>query len=129
MVQIQESLGSSKGKITCDRKILLSIISLATKEISGVSDLVNTPAVMFKRLFRKMDSKGVVLKIGSSGKITIDVYIKVFAGTSVPDICFRVQENIKNNISSMVELKTGKINVHVVGVSFAENKEEGNIDA
>ena len=125
MVQIEENSSSNKGKITCDRKILLSIISLATKEISGVSDLVDTPSIVLKRLFKNRDSKGVKLKIAPTGKITIDVYIKVFAGTSVPDVCYRVQENIKNNISSMIELKTGKINVHVVGVNFVEDKEEG----
>ena len=35
-------------------------------------------------------------------------------------------ENIKNNVSSMVEMKTGKINVHIVGVDFIKKDEEGN---
>ena len=43
----------------------------------------------------------------------------------MPDISFRVQENIKNNISSMIEMKTGKINVHIVGVDFVSPIEEG----
>ena len=60
-----------------------------------------------------------------NGKLIIDVYLKVFAGTNIPDISFRVQENIKNNISSMVEMKTGKINIHIVGVDFINNAEEG----
>jgi len=126
MAQIEEK-NTSKGKITCDKKILLSIISLATKEISGVADLVDTPLTRAKRLFNKRDSKGVKIKISGSGKITIDVYIKVFAGVSIPDICYRIQENIKNNIASMIELKAGKINVHIVGVNFNREKEEGNI--
>ena len=88
MVNIEDNISANKGKTTCNKRILLSIISLATKEISGVSELV---------------------------------------GTSVPDISFRVQENIKNNLSSMVDLKTGKINVHVVGVNFVQQKEEGAI--
>lgn len=127
MEHMDEMMYNNKGKVTCDRKILLSIISLATKEINGVSDLVDTPSTAIKSFFRNTDSKGVKLKIAPNGKITIDVYIKVFSGTSVPDVSFRVQENIKNNISSMVELKTGKINVHVVGVDFVKNTEEGNV--
>lgn len=115
---------NNKGKVTCDKRILLSIISLATKEISGVSELVDIPSLFFKRMFTKYDSKGVMIKIAPNGKITIDVYINVFSGVNVADISFRIQENIKNNISSMVELKTGKINVHIVGVNFVKPNEE-----
>ena len=39
MAEIINDLNQDKGKITCDRNILLSIISLATKEISVVSSL------------------------------------------------------------------------------------------
>ena len=66
------------------------------------------------------------MKILPSGKLIIDVYLKVFNGVNVPDISFRVQENIKNNISSMVEMKTGKINIHVVGVDFVTPTDEVN---
>ena len=125
MVEMEENLNNNKGKITCDRKILLSIISLAAKEISGVSELVDTPITKLKRIVNKNDSKGVKLKMLPNGKLIIDVYLKVFNGTNVPDISFRVQENIKNNISSMVEMKTGKINIHVVGVDFVAPSEEG----
>lgn len=127
MVNIEDNVSANKGKTTCDKRILLSIISLATKEISGVSELVDTPATAIKRFFKNAESKGVKLKISPNGKIAVDVYIKVFAGTNVPDISFRVQENIKNNLSSMVDLKTGKINVHIVGVNFVQHKEEGVI--
>ena len=123
MADIQNAEYNNKGKVTCDKRILLSIISLATKEISGVSELVDKPSLFFKRIFTKYDTKGVMIKISPNGKITIDVYIKVFSGVNVADISFRIQENIKNNISSMVELKTGKINVHIVGVNFVKQGE------
>ena len=124
MVEMEENLNNNKGRISCDRKILLSIISLAAKEISGVSELVDTPVTILKRIINKNDSKGVKLKILPNGKLIIDVYLKVFAGTNVPDISFRVQENIKNKISSMVEMKAGKINIHIVGVDFVTPTEE-----
>ena len=127
MDEIEEVQRDNNGKITCDRKILVSIISLATKEISGVSALVDTFETKAKRIFNNNDSRGVKVKFYRNGKLVIDVYIKVFAGTNVPDICFRVQENIKNNIYSMVEMKTGKINVHIVGVDFVKKEDEGNV--
>ena len=127
MADMEENVHENRGKITCDRKILLSIISLAAKEISGVSELVDTPETKLKRFFNKNGSKGVKLKVTPNGKLNVDVYLKVFANTNIPDISFRVQENIKNNIASMVDMKSGKINVHVVGVDFITNDEEGNV--
>ena len=42
MREEKESLVANKGKITCNRSILLSIVNLATKEICGVSRLTSS---------------------------------------------------------------------------------------
>ena len=120
MAELYNELQENKGKITCDRNILLSIISLATKEISGVSSLQDSFAMKFKKIFTRADSTGVKLKVSSNGQLIIDVYVRIYSGNNVPDVAFKVQENIKNNIVSMVEMRVGKINVHVVGVDFKE---------
>lgn len=118
MAEILNEYNEEKGKITCDRNILLSIISLATKEINGVASLEDSFVMKLKRLFYKSDSNGVKIKVSQTGQLIIDVYIRIFSGIKVPDIAYRVQENIKNNIVSMVDMKVGKINVHIVGVDF-----------
>ncbi len=118
MSQLYNELQEDKGKITCDRNILLSIISLATKEISGVSSLQDSFSMKLKKLFSKSDSTGVKLKIAQNGQLIIDVYIRIYSGNNVPDIAYRVQDNIKNNIVSMVEMRVNKINIHIVGVDF-----------
>ena len=38
---------------------------------------------------------------------------------------YKIQENIKNNIVSMVDMRVSKINVHIVGVDF-KNEETRN---
>ena len=118
MAEINNHLQENKGKITCNRKILLSIISLATKEISGVTALQDCFSMKFKRLFTKSDNTGVKLKFSTNGQLTIDVYVRILSGNSVPEIAYKIQENIKNNITSMVDMRVSKINVHVVGVDF-----------
>ncbi len=118
MSELINEFNEDKGKITCDRNILLSIISLATKEISGVASLEDSFWMKMKRLFNKSDSTGVRIKMSQTGQLNVDVYIKIFNGINVPDIAYRVQENIKNNIVSMVDMRVGKINVHIVGVDF-----------
>ncbi|HIT62742.1 MAG TPA: Asp23/Gls24 family envelope stress response protein [Candidatus Caccovivens faecavium] len=105
----------NKGKITLDRNILVSIINLATKEINGVESVCNKHRPLYKRMFNRYDD-GVEVKFEKNGALTIDVYINIYIGFNVPDIAFRVQENIRNSLATMVALKPMKINVHIVDV-------------
>lgn len=112
---------NNKGKVSCNRDILLSIVSLATKEITGVSCLCANFGNGIKKLFSNNYTEGV--KITESGEsILVDIYINILFGYSVSDVAFRVQENVKNGLSAMVDIKIDSINVHVLGVDF---KQEG----
>lgn len=103
------------GKITLDRKILVSIINLAAKEINGVESVRNDSRPWIKKAFNRYDD-GVEIKFEKNGALTVDVYINIYVGYSVPDIAYRVQENIRNSLSTMVALKPLKINIHVINV-------------
>lgn len=107
-----------KGKITCNRNILLSIINLATKEICGVSSLASSFKTKVKTAFSNNKNPGVSIRFNANGALTVDVYIRIYYGYSVPDIAYKIQENIKNGIAAMVDMKTAKVNVHVMGVDF-----------
>lgn len=106
---------ANNGKITLDRKILVSIINLAAKEINGVESVMNTTRPWYKKLFNRYDD-GVDIKFEKNGTLKVDVYINIYVGYSVPDIAYRVQENIRNSLSTMVALKPLKINVHIINV-------------
>ena len=105
----------NKGKITLDKNILVSIINLATKEINGVESLGNKRRPFYKKLFSRYDD-GVKVVFEKNGALTIDVFVNIYVGFSVPDIAFRVQENIRNSLATMVALKPLKINVHILDV-------------
>ncbi len=105
----------NKGKITLDRDILVSIINLATKEINGVVSVGDKNRSWLKKVFNRKDD-GIIVKFEKNGALTIDVYINIYVGSNVPDIAFRVQENIRNSLATMVALKPMKINVHILDV-------------
>ena len=117
---------SYKGKLSCDKKILLSIISLATEEINGVSALKDNFVSKVKNVFRKNKFPGIQVHFNPNGFLVVDISFTIENGFSVPDVAFRVQENVKNNIASMVDMKTAKVNVHVLGVDFIEEKKFGD---
>jgi uncharacterized alkaline shock family protein YloU len=113
-----------QGKLTCNRNILYSIISLATNEISGVAGMNKNSKCFLLKFLQNKNFNGIKIKYNANGTILIDVYIDVYSNISVPDICFKVQENIKNAIQSMIDIRATKINVYIVDVVI--NKEEEN---
>ena len=118
---------SDNGKVFCNKNIMLSIINLAAKEISGVSSLVAKFDSRVKRWFSPSNYfEGVKVSYNKEG-INIDVYINVFFGYSVSDVAYRVQENIKNGIASMLESKINTINIHVMGVDFSKEELSKNV--
>ena len=114
----------NQGKIICNKNILFSIVSLATKEINGVVGLSKKSTNIIARTLQNEDFTGIKIKYNTNGMIIVDVYIDVYNNISAPDLCFKVQENIKNNILSMADIKTAKVNVHIVDVVVKKDEEE-----
>lgn len=117
----------STGKLTCNKTILYSIVSLATKEISGVVGLSKKTDNIISRTFQKKDFNGIKIQNNAQGQLLIDVFIDVYSDISAPDLCFKVQENIRNSILSMVDVKAEMVNVHIVDVVVRTEGEENEI--
>ena len=96
-----------------NKGMMLSIVTLATKEVAGVLDVAQPPLQKFKKIFSQHVGNGVNIKYTQLGLI-IDVYIVVEIGYSVNDVVYRVQQNIKNSISTMIEMPIKAINVHIL---------------
>lgn len=110
----------SKDNVTYKRNVVISIVSLATQEISGVASISRTAVSAIKSALSKNISRGIIVEF-EDNVVSIDVFVNVKFGSSVKDVAFRVQENIKSSVESMTEFKVGTVNVHVVGVTFNEN--------
>ena len=123
MAEERDVIVANKGKITCNRSILLSIINLATKEICGVSRLASSFKSKISNFFTRNFNDGVSVRFNPNGSLAVDVYIRIFYGYSVPDIAYKIQENIKNGIAAMVDMKTTRVNVHIMGVDFETNEQ------
>ena len=112
----------ARGKVVFDNNIVLSIINLATKEIADVSSIVTNYGTLLERWFDRNYSDGVRIS-NVKEKMVVDVYINVFFGYSVSEIAYKVQENIKNSLASMIEMNIDKVNVHVLGVDFPNEQD------
>ena len=92
----------SADNLLYGRNVVRDIIALAAKEISGVASL---------------QGRGMRADL-ISRDINVDVYLVVEFGYSVPDVAYRVQENIKRSVETMTEYKIDTVNVNVLGVRF-----------
>jgi uncharacterized alkaline shock family protein YloU len=93
------------GSTIYGKNVILSIITLAAKEITGVVSL---------------QGKGVKIDIDEDNNISVDVFLKILYGHSVSDVAFRVQENIKRSVETMSVYRIGDVNVNVLEVGFEE---------
>lgn len=122
--QISENeANKNKGKVNCNKNVLLSIINLAAKEITGVDSLCVNFSSGFKKLFSNNVSEGVKIAYVNDG-ITVDIFLNILYGYNVTDVAHRVQENVRNGISSMIDIKINSVNVHIMGVEFKAETNE-----
>ncbi len=101
----------SDGDVTYGNHVLLSIVKLATQEISGVGSL---------------QGKGVRMDVVGN-VVNVSVSINVNYGVSCADVAFRIQNNIKRSIETSTAYKAGKINVNILGVDFDKNKDTSTL--
>ena len=100
------------------------IAGLAATEIDGVAGMSGGIAGgIAEMLGKKSFTKGVKVEVGEK-ETAVDLYMIVQYGARVPDVAIAVQENVKKAIENMTGLTVVEVNVHVQGVSFAEETEE-----
>lgn len=109
----QKNVKDTLNNTHINRNMMLSIVTLATKEIPGVVDIAQPQIQKIKKVFSQNVGDGVSIKFTQLGLI-VDVFIVVEIGYSANDVVYRVQQNIKNSIVTMIEMPIKAINVHIV---------------
>lgn len=100
------------GNTYINKNMLVSIVSLATKEIEGVVDVYQPKRLTMRGLFDKNIGKGVRIKHTKFGMI-IDIYVIADVYCVVSELVYKIQQNVKNNIASLVPLDIKAVNVHI----------------
>ena len=111
MAQIKKINGANETYI--NKNMVVSIVSLATKEIQGVVDVYQPTRLSIRRIFNRNIGKGVKVKYTNLGVI-IDIYVVVETDAEVNDIVYRIQQNIKNSLTTLLPIKIKAINVHIM---------------
>jgi len=111
------------GKVMYNKDIINSIIQLATKEISGVASMARASKNLVIKLVKGKRDDGVKVSV-VGGEVVVDVFINIFSDANVKEIAWRIQENIKTSVQSMMDVKIKAVNVNIVGVDFSNVERE-----
>jgi shikimate kinase len=99
---------AQNGKVVYNAGIVKSIVALAVNEVEGTLPLHN-------------NKNGIVLFLEKDG-IYADVSVVVEYGYNVPELAYRIQQSVKNNVETMTKYKVAKVDVHIMDVIFEDEQ-------
>ena len=110
---------SSGGKLQISSDAMENIAKHAALEIDGVCGLRVTPTAANSLLGRLGTARPVQIEM-LNDVADVGLCIVVRYGSKLPEICEKVQNNVKNSIQSMTGITVGRVNIAVTGVGPEE---------
>lgn len=122
MLRMDRENRSELGTIRIANEVVGIIAGLAATEVAGVAGMSGGLAGgIAEMLGRKNLSKGVKVEVGEK-EAAVDLFVIVEYGVVLPEVAWKVQENVKRAIESMTGLTVVEVNVHVQGVHFPQEE-------
>lgn len=118
-------INNSIGSVRIADEVVEVIAGMAASEVEGVAEMsggfVGDIANMLTR--GKNASKGIKVEVGDK-EASVDLFLAVEYGVSIPQVAQKVQEAVKDAIEGMTGLKVLEINVHIQGIAFKQQLPE-----
>jgi uncharacterized alkaline shock family protein YloU len=99
------SNNKDSGKVAYNVKILYNIVALAVAEVEGTVQN------------EQGKKNGISLFVEKDG-VYVDVSVTVKYGYNIPELAYRIQQNVKQSVENMTNFKVAEVDVHVLDVTF-----------
>lgn len=111
-----------EGKIRISEDVIAQLAIKALLSVDGVTPA--TPGLMANLRMGRKATNGVRITIadGENPEIMVDTYISVKYSLRIPDVCWDVQEAIKDQVERFTGYAVKSVNVYVQGITFVEKK-------
>ena len=108
------------GEVQIADEVVTIIAGLAATEVDGVASMAgNITNELVSKLGVKNLSKGVKVEV-TEEHVSVNMALNLKYGYSIPDVCEKVQEKVKNAIENMTGLTVLDVNIKIAGVSLEE---------
>ena len=113
-----------EGKIRISEDVIAQLATKALNSVEGVSPA--SPGLMANLRLGRKTVNGVRISIsdGDTPEIVVDAYISVKYGLRIPDVCWDVQEAIKDQVERYTGYAIKGVNIYVQGITFAANRDQ-----
>ena len=111
----------SEGSCIISEDVIATIASTAALEVQGVASMAQRPTDI-RGLISSAAAKSVKV-LNNENETSIDVYVNLRLGVRIQDVA-GVQHGVKVAVQSMTGKPVTKVNVHVAGIVFDEEKAE-----
>ena len=110
------------GEVQIADEVVAIIAGLAATEVEGVASMAgNITNELVSKLGMKNLSKGVKVAV-TEEHVSVNLSLNLKYGYSIPDVCEKVQEKVKNAIENMTGLMVLDVNIKIAGVSMEESQ-------
>lgn len=115
------------GSVKIADDVVAIIAELAAKEVKGIIGMSGGIADSITEILGKKNPlKGIKVEMGEK-ETAIDLHVIVEYGIRIPDIAWKVQENVKKAVETMTGLNVVEVNIHIQGVNIEKEVKEEEI--
>jgi len=114
----------SSGIIRISDDVVATVAGLAALETPGIAAMSGGISEGWaKRLSGKNAQKGVSVEVGER-EAAIDLRVIVHYGVAIHDVCWQLQERVREAVQTMTGLTVVEVNVKVEGVQLPDEEPE-----
>jgi uncharacterized alkaline shock family protein YloU len=112
-----------EGKIRISEDVISQLAIKALLSVEGIQPA--NPGLMANLRMGRKAANGVRISIsdGDTPEIQVDTYVSVKYSLRIPDVCWDVQEAVKEQIERYTGYSVKSVNVYVQGITFADKQE------
>ena len=112
--------GTELGAIRVHNSVIAAIARLAALKVPGVVEMSGSFAEGLASMVSKASfDRGIKVDMEDQ-KINLDLHIVIAFGVRIPQVAWRIQNDVRKAIEDMTGKKIGQINVIVQGVKMPE---------
>ena len=120
---IDQQPDETGGTITYANEVIAIISGIAANEVEGIAGMCTSGGFGDIIGRSRNVTRGVKAEVGTE-EVSIDLYTIIEYGQPIQKVASEVQENVRKSIEAMTGLKVVRVDVHVQGVSFEQEKRE-----
>lgn len=127
VIAMNAAATTNGGTIKISDEVIAVCAVNATLKTQGVADLAGgIPNALSKNfLGKELTAKGTKVTQTDEG-VEIDVHIIVKYHAKIPAVAWDIQENVKNEVQEMTDIKVIAVNIHVEGVQMPTEDTEAD---